>query len=48
LVLVAGTSVGFVQKVSSSEKYGKLSIILKTVMGIFIMLIALYMFYLGF
>lgn len=48
LVLVAGTSVGFVQKVSSSEKYGKLSIILKTVMGIFIMIIALYMFYLGF
>lgn len=48
LVLVAGTSVGFVQKVSASEKYGKLSIILKTIMGIFIMLIALYMFYLGF
>lgn len=48
LVLVAGTSVGFVQKVSKSEKYGKLSIILKTIMGIFIMLIALYMFYLGF
>lgn len=48
LVIVAGTSVGFVQKVSASEKYGKLSLILKTVMGIFIMLIALYMFYLGF
>lgn len=48
LVLIAGTSVGFVHKVSSSEKYGKISLILKIVMGIFIMLIALYMFYLGF
>ena len=48
LVLVAGTSVGFVQKITASNKYGRLSLVLKIVMGIFIMFIALYMFYLGF
>ena len=48
LVLVAGTSVGFVQRLSSSEKYGKASKILRILMGILIMLIAFYLFYLGF
>lgn len=48
LVMVAGTSVGFVHKLSSSEKYGGVSKILRIVMGSLIMLIALYMFYLGF
>lgn len=48
LVLIAGTSVGFVHKLSSSEKYGGTTKVLKIVMGSLIMLIALYMFYLGF
>jgi len=48
LVIVAGTSVGFVQKLTKSEKYGKTSTVLKIVMGFVILLIALYMFYLGF
>ncbi len=48
LVMVAGTSVGFVHKLSTSEKYGGASKILRIVMGILIMLIAFYMFYLGF
>ena len=48
LVLIAGTSVGFVHKLSSSEKYGRASKIMKIAMGILIMLIAFYMFYLGF
>lgn len=48
LVMIAGTSIGFVRKLSSNEKYGGVSKILKIVMGTFIMLIALYMFYLGF
>ncbi|NLT48999.1 MAG: cytochrome c biogenesis protein CcdA, partial [Clostridiales bacterium] len=48
LVLVAGTSVGFVNKVTSSGKYGLLSKILKYVMGTGVLLIAFYMFYLGF
>lgn len=48
LAVVAGTSVGFVQKISSGEKYGRASGILKIVMGFLILLIGLYMFYLGF
>jgi len=48
LVLIAGTSVGFVKKLSASEKYGKISNALKIIMGLLILLIALYMFYLGF
>ena len=48
LVIIAGTSVGFVQKLSQSEKYGRASKIMKIFMGILILLIGLYMFYLGF
>lgn len=48
LVLIAGTSVGFVHKLSSNEKYGRASKILKILMGLIIVLIAFYMFYLGF
>lgn len=48
LAVVAGTSIGFVQKLSASEKYGKASTILKIVMGSLILLIGFYMFYLGF
>lgn len=48
LAIVAGTSIGFVQKLSSSEKYGKASTVLKIAMGALILLIGFYMFYLGF
>jgi cytochrome c biogenesis protein CcdA len=48
LVMVAGTSIGFVQKLTHYEKYGRLSKVLKFIMGAMIFLIALYMFYLGF
>ena len=48
LVLIAGTSIGFVNKVSSNKRYGMTSKILKIIMGLMIMLIAFYMFYLGF
>lgn len=48
LVLIAGTSVGFVHKLSSSKKYGSASKILRILMGTLIMIIAFYMFYLGF
>ncbi|HHY23994.1 MAG TPA: cytochrome c biogenesis protein CcdA, partial [Clostridiaceae bacterium] len=48
LIVAAGTSVGFVKKVTSSEKYGLFSKILKYIMGGIILLIAFYMFYLGF
>lgn len=48
LAVVAGTSIGFVQKLSASEKYGKASARIKIVMGAVILLIGFYMFYLGF
>lgn len=48
LVLIAGTSVGFVHKLSSSRKYGIASKVLRILMGLVIALIGLYMFYLGF
>ncbi|MDF2566750.1 MAG: cytochrome c biosis protein transrane region, partial [Oscillospiraceae bacterium] len=48
LVLIAGTSVGFVKNLSSNPKYGKANKILKIVMGSMILLLSFYMFYLGF
>ncbi len=48
LAVVAGTSVGLVQKLIKNEKYGKLSTVLKIAMGIIILAIGFYMFYLGF
>mgnify|MGYP001007730447 FL=1 len=48
LVLIAGASVGFVRRLSSSEKYGRVSEILRILMGLMMALIAFYMFYLGF
>lgn len=48
LVMAAGTSVGFVQKINSSEKYKNTATFLKTVMGAAILLIGLYMFWLAF
>lgn len=48
LAVAAGTSVSFVQKLSRSGAYGRWSKILRVVMGGFMLLIGLYMFYLGF
>lgn len=48
LVLIAGTSVGFMQKLSANEKYGVASKTLRILMGLMIAAIAFYMFYLGF
>ncbi len=48
LIMIAGTSVGFVKKLSSSKKYAKWNKISKIVLGSLILLLALYMFYLGF
>ena len=48
LVVILGTSVGTAKKIAQSEKYGKFSNILKYFMGIIILLIGLYMLYLGF
>ncbi|MCO5386924.1 MAG: cytochrome c biogenesis protein CcdA [Desulfosporosinus sp.] len=48
LVIVAGTSIGFVRNMTSNNRYGTFSKGLKFVMGSVILLIAFYMFYLGF
>jgi len=48
LAVIAGTSTGLVQKLSESEKYGKVSKILKITMGAIILLVGFYLFYLGF
>ncbi len=48
LVIIAGTSIGTVQKISQNKQYGKISNILKYIMGTIILLIGFYMFYLGF
>ncbi len=48
LAVFCGTSVGFVQKLSQSEKYGKFSKVLKIVMGGAVAIIGFYMFYLAF
>lgn len=48
LTVIAGTSIGFVQTLNNSKKYGKFSQILNITLGTAILLIAFYMFYLGF
>ncbi len=48
LVIVAGTSIGFVQKVNSSNLYGKTGNIMTFIMGTLILLVGFYMFWLAF
>lgn len=47
LVIITGTFIGFAQKLSGNLKYGKVSMIIKVIMGIAMLIIGLYMFYLG-
>lgn len=48
LVIIAGTYIGFVGKITHSNRYGNVSLIIKIVMGIIMLLLSFYMFYLGF
>jgi cytochrome c biogenesis protein CcdA len=48
LLLIAGTSVGFVKQIARSERYGRISQILKYGMGSVILILGLYLLYLGF
>ena len=48
LAVIAGTSIGFVRKLTQSQKYGKFNKIFKFVMGIMILSVGFYMFYLAF
>lgn len=48
LVMVAGTSVGFVKRINSVAQYNKVAMFVKILMGTAILLIGLYMFWLAF
>lgn len=48
LLMIAGTSVGFVKQLSRSERYGRASQILKIIMGAVILLLGFYLLYMGF
>ncbi len=48
LAVICGTSIGFVNKLKSDEKYNTISKILKFVIGFIMSLIGFYMFYLAF
>ncbi len=48
LPVVAGTSVGFLEKISQNKKFAKLNNILKYILALFILWIGFYMFYLAF
>ncbi len=48
LVMVAGTSVGFVQRISANDRYSKASKVLMIFMGAGILLFCLYLFYIAF
>ncbi len=47
LIVISGTSVKFVQKISSSEKYTKLNKIIKIGFGILMFILAFYLIYIG-
>ncbi|HOV69092.1 MAG TPA: cytochrome c biogenesis protein CcdA [Clostridia bacterium] len=47
LVIAAGTSVGFVKRITLSPKYGRFSKAIKVILGGLIMAIGLYMLSLG-
>lgn len=48
LVMVSGTSIGFVQRINESNKYKTVAAVLKYVMETAILLIGFYMFWLAF
>jgi cytochrome c-type biogenesis protein len=48
LVIAAGTSVGFIRKISGSGAYGKAGTIMTAVMGALILAVGFYMFWLAF
>ena len=47
LIIIAGTSIGFINKLMHSKNYEKISKIIKGIFGSLILVLAFYMFYLG-
>lgn len=48
LVIIAGTSIGFIQKISRNSAYGKAGTVMTIVMGCLILIVGFYMFWLAF
>jgi cytochrome c-type biogenesis protein len=48
LLIIAGTFTGFVRQLNQSSRYGKISQILKIILGAVILLLGFYLLYLGF
>lgn len=48
IIILAGTSIGFVEKLSANEKYAKAGKIFKIIFGILTLVLALYLLYEGF
>jgi cytochrome c biogenesis protein CcdA len=48
LIVVTGTSIGFVKKLSKNNKMSVFTVIIKILLGFLILLVGLYMFWLGF
>lgn len=48
LILIAGTSVGFVQKLADNPNTERLGKVLKIIFGILVLSLAMYLFYIGF
>lgn len=48
LIMIAGTSIGFVQKLSASQNTQKVGNALKMILGILILVFSFYLFYIGF
>lgn len=48
LSVMAGTSAGFAKRITQSGRYGRFSQVLRVVMGLLILLMGLYLLYLGF
>ncbi len=48
IVIIAGISADFIQKIANNQKYIKFSNVIKIIIGIILLVISLYLFYLGF
>jgi len=48
LTVIVGTSIGAVKKITNDKKYSKFQLFIKVFLGVLMLLIGFYMFYLGF
>ncbi|MCL2492409.1 MAG: cytochrome c biogenesis protein CcdA, partial [Coriobacteriia bacterium] len=48
LIVAVGTSLGLARQITTSQRYGTFSKLIQIVLGIIVLALGLYMFYLGF